>query len=190
MGAEITQDQYDQIYSQQQVNDPNALYADSIREDKVRNIIAQIDPSSLVVEIEHRLRGEKFNPSTQEWTRISTDNEPVSEKIVEKFVSFLGAVLNQNTTLSNYSIHEINNRMEMIIDFIKDDLTSNSEEYGIEGKYSEMTRIGMIICETCSSVFRRALHGMESKRIFSALRVTESLVPSKEGGIKEALKFW
>ncbi|KKN17080.1 hypothetical protein LCGC14_0969580, partial [marine sediment metagenome] len=106
-------------------------------------------------------------------------------------MSFLGSVLNQNTTLSNYSINEINNRMELVIDYIRDDLTDNDIEYGIEGKYTEMTRIGMIVCETVSSVFRRALNGMESRRIFNALKVTESLTqaPQKQT-MKEALQFW
>ena len=64
-------------------------------------------------------------------------------------------------------------------------------EYGIEGDYTEMTRIGMIVCETVSSVFRRALNGMESRRIFNALKVTENLTqaPQKQS-MKEAFQFW
>ncbi len=193
MPEETSDQAYVDFMQKQQENEPNVLYADSLREDKVKNIIAQIDPSNLLTEIEHRLRGEKFNPITQGWDSIdknAKDSKPISEKLVSRFVSFLGAVLNQNTTLSNYSIHEVNNRMNLVIDYITDDLSDNDAEYGLEGDYTEMTRIGMIICETVSSVFRRALNGMESKRIFSALRVTESLVPAKSGGLKEAFKFW
>ncbi len=173
-----------------QDNEPSVLYADSMREEKIKNVIAQIDPSNLLIEIEHRLRGEQYNPSTREWVSLDKESKKMSEKLISRFISFLGAVLNQNTTLSNYSINEINNRMFLVIEYIRDDLTDNDEEYGIVGDYTEMTRIGMIVCETVSSVFRRALNGMESKRIFSALRVTESLTPAKQGGIKEALKFW
>lgn len=176
------------LMQQQQDNDPNTLYAEGMREDKIKNVISQIDPSNLLEEIEHKLRGEKFNYQTKEWTQISPDAEPLSELLISRFVSFLGAVLNQNTTLSNYSSNEINNRMEMVIDYIKDDLTDNDEEYNLVGNYTEMTRIAMIICETVSSVFKRATNGMESKRIFSSLKVSETLTPAKQGGIKQAFK--
>ncbi len=189
---EISEEEYLNLMKKEKNDDPNILYADSMREEKIKNVIAQIDPSNLLIEIEHRLRGEKFNPLTQSWDAISRDSNDkhISEKLISRFVSFLGAVLNQNTTLSNYSINEVNNRMNLVIEYIGDDLTDNDVEYGIEGDYTEMTRIGMIICETVSSVFRRALNGMESKRIFSALKVTESLTPAKTGGIKDAFKFW
>jgi hypothetical protein len=179
-----------QLMKQQQENSPETLYADSMREEKVTNVISQIDPSNLLGEIEHRLRGEKFNQQEQAWEPISKTSKPLSPELISKLISFLGSVLNQNTTLSNYSIHEVNNRMEMVIDYLRDDLSDNDEKYGIEGDYTEMTRIGMIMCEAVSSVFRRALNGMESKRIFSALKVTESLTTPNKPGIKEAFKFW
>lgn len=191
MEQELTQAEYDSLLKKQQENDPQALYADSMREEKVANVIAQLDPSNLLEEIEHRLRGEKFNKSNQEWEPIGNISIAINEILISRLMSFLGSVLNQNTTLSNYSINEINNRMELVIDYIRDDLSDNDSEYNLEGDYTEMTRIGMIICETVSSVFRRALNGMESRRIFNALKVTESLTqaPQKQT-MKEALQFW
>lgn len=186
----FTKEEYEDMLKKEERNNPNILYADAMREEKVRNVISQLDPSGLLEDIEHRLRGEKFNPITQEWESISKNDKRLSEKLISRFISFLGSILNQNTTLSNYSVREVNNRMEMVIDFLKDDLSDNDEEYGIKGNYTEMTRIGMIICEVVSSVFRRALNGMESKRIFNALRVSEQLTPAKSGGLKEAFKFW
>ena len=187
----LTQDEYDSLIKKQQEGDPNALYADSIREEKVANVISQLDPSNLLEEIEHRLRGEKLNKLTLDWEPIGEDKISIHEKLISRLMSFLGSVLNQNTTLSNYSINEINNRMELVIDYLRDDLTDNDVEYSIEGNYTEMTRIGMIVCETVSSVFRRALNGMESRRIFNALKVTESLTqaPQKQT-FKEAFQFW
>ena len=191
MEQELTQAEYDILLKKHQENDPNALYADSMREEKVANVISQLDPNNLLDEIEHRLRGEKFNKLNQEWEPIGEISIAINEKLISRLMSFLGSVLNQNTTLSNYSINEINNRMELVIDYIRDDLSDNDREYGLEGNYTEMTRIGMIICETVSSVFRRALNGMESRRIFNALKVTESLTqaPQKQT-MKEALQFW
>ncbi len=182
-------DEYSMM-KQQIENDPNTMYADTMREEKIKNVISQIDPSNLLDEIEHRLRGEKYNKTNEEWEIISKNNKPINDELVSKLISFLGSVLNQNTTLSNYSTHEVNNRMELVIEYLRDDLTDNDEKYGIEGDYTEMTRVAMIVCETVSSVFRRALNGMESKRVFSALRVTENLTQTNKPGLKDAFKFW
>ena len=187
----ISQEDYDKLIKIKQDSDPNVLYAENMREEKIANVIAQLDPQNLLDEIEHRLRGEKFNKITQQWEAIGNISISINEKLISRFMSFLGAVLNQNTTLSNYSLNEINNRMELVIEYIRDDLTDNDVEYNLEGNYTEMTRIGMIICETVSSVFRRALNGMESRRIFNALKVTESLTSAPQRQtMKEALQFW
>ena len=187
----ISQEEYDKLMKVRQDSDPNALYAENMREEKIANVIAQLDPQNLLDDIEHRLRGEKFNKIEQQWEAIGDERISINEKLISRFMSFLGAVLNQNTTLSNYSLNEINNRMELVIEYIRDDLTDNDVEYNLEGKYTEMTRIGMIICETVSSVFRRALNGMESRRIFASLKVTESLTTAPQRQtMKEALQFW
>ena len=191
MEQEISQEEYDKLMKVRQDSDPNALYAENMREEKIANVIAQLDPQNLLDDIEHRLRGEKFNKIEQQWEAIGDERISINEKLISRFMSFLGAVLNQNTTLSNYSLNEINNRMELVIEYIRDDLTDNDVEYNLEGKYTEMTRIGMIICETVSSVFRRALNGMESRRIFASLKVTESLTTAPQRQtMKEALQFW
>ena len=191
MEQELNSKQYDDLLKKQQESDPNALYADNMREEKVANVIAQLDPQNLLEGIEYKLRGQKFNKETQEWENIGNVKININEVLISRLMSFLGSVLNQNTTLSNYSINEINNRMELVIDYIRDDLSDNDVEYGLVGNYTEMTRIGMIICETVSSVFRRALNGMESRRIFNALKVTESLTQAPQNQtMKEAFKFW
>jgi len=182
---------YEKQQQRQIDNDPNSIYADSLREDKVANLIYQISPDNLLGEIEHRIRGEKKDPYTEQWIPISKISKPISEELIGNFISFLGSILNQNTTLSNFSSNEINNIMGMIIAYIEDDLESNAKLYKIEGNYTEMTRIGMIICNSCFAVFKRALNGQESRRIFSALRVSENLSQSgQKKGIAEALKFW
>ena len=191
MEQEISQEDYNILMKIKQDNDPNALYAENMREEKIANVIAQLDHQNLMDEIEHRLRGEKFNKIEQRWESIGKESISINEKLISRFISFLGAVLNQNTTLSNYSLNEINNRMELVIEYIRDDLTDNDVEYNLVGNYTEMTRIGMIICETVSSVFRRALNGMESRRIFNALKVTESLTSAPQRQtMKEEFQFW
>ena len=170
--------------------DPQSIYADQMREEKVTNILQQINPDNLLAEIDQRLRGKKKNVFTHQWESISDDIKPVSELLIAKFVSYLGCVLNQNTSMSNFSASEINNLMELIIDWVKGDLVANAEVYEIEGQYTEYDRIGHIICTTCFTVFKRALNGQESKRIFNILRLHETTSQSTKGGFMDSLSFW
>ena len=120
-----------EMQEKQQEGDPNSVYADSMREEKVSNIIAQLNPEALLVEIEHRIRGEKKNHITGQWETISKDGVKVSEELVQNYISFLNAYLTQNNSLSNFSPPEINNIMEVVIDYIRDDLSDNSIKYGL-----------------------------------------------------------
>ena len=97
-------------------NNPSTIQADMMREEKAVNILSQINPDNLLSDIEHRLRGEKKNVYTGQWEKISEGYDPVHEKMIVKFMSFLGSILNQNVSLSNFSNMEINNMMELIIE--------------------------------------------------------------------------
>jgi len=85
----------------QTASDPNAMFADMQREEKAINILAQINPDNLLTDIEHRIRGEKKSFNGQ-WVTISASKAPVSEELVSDFISFLGSILNQNTSMSNF----------------------------------------------------------------------------------------
>lgn len=173
------------------VNDPNSLYADDRREEKVANILSQISPDTLLNDIEHRIRGEKKDEYTKQWVAISKDAPKVSEEMVAKFMSFLGSILNQNTTMSNFSPQEINNIMLMVTGYVANDLDVNCDTYGIKGNFTEMTRIGMIVQNTVFIVLKRAQNGMEARRVFSSWRVSETLnQPNQKKGIMDAMQFW
>lgn len=189
------QDQADEIFMQQQQqqmnNDPNALYADSLREEKITNILSQINPDNILSDIEYRIRGYKKNTLTGEWEKINPDAIDINEELVSNFMSYLGAFLNQNTSMSNFSSGEINSIMENIIYYIGDDLTVNDSKYNIVGNYQEMSRIGDIVCITCFSVLKRSMNGMEARRIFGALKISENLTQGGgQKGIMDSLKFW
>lgn len=176
---------------QQMVDPASSLYADTIREEKVTNILAQINPDNLLADIEYRIRGYKKNTLTGEWEKINPKSRNISEDLVANFMSFLGSVLNQNTSMSNFSSGEINTIMEHIIEYVADDLTVNDEKYNIVGDYQEMSRIGNIITMTVFAVLKRSQNGMEARRVFAALKITESLTQSpQQKGVLESMKFW
>jgi len=193
-GPHITDEQVAvaQLSQQQQQidNDPNAIYADTLRKDGTANLLDQLNPDNLLVDIEHRIRGEKKDPYSNQWIPISKDHKVISEKLVSNFISYLGSVLNQNTSMSNFSANEINNLMHMIISYIGVDLDVNDKTYGIEGDYPEMTRIAHIISMSCFATFKQAMNGMLSKRIFGSLKVDAHLTDTNKSGVQDAFAFW
>jgi len=172
--------------------DPNSLYADHVQEIKVTNIISQINPDNILSDIEHRIRGQRYNQMTKMWEEISTKSKKINEQIVVDFMSFLGAYLNQGVTFGNYSAQEINNIMQGVIEHVRDALPNKSAEYGIEGDYDEMNRIGHIINMSVFATLKQAMNGTLMKRLFNALRLTEH---NNSGGgenksLLDDLKFW
>ena len=176
---------------QQNPDDVNTLYSDMIKEEKVANLIAQINPDNLLADIEWRIRGYKKDVETKSWVKINPKAKEINSELVANFMSFLGSILNQNTSMSNFSAGEINTIMEHIIEFIAGDLTVNAVKYGIKGNYQEMNRIGNIVTMTIFSVLKRAQNGMEARRIFSTMRISETLTQQpQQKGMLDALKFW
>lgn len=202
----------------------DSVYADYVQEKKAENILAQINPDRLLAEISERIKGRYKDIYTEQWVQIEGAPQ-VSPLLVGNFISFLSAFLNNSVTLSNFREKEINNIMKAVIQYVVDDLRSNSEKYQIGSvrhrrvtityadgssksyiestftpNYSEMTRIGLIVCMSTFSTLKRALNGLESLRIFRIMKIGEMNSPyagggggTSEGGMgsfKEALKFW
>jgi hypothetical protein len=170
----------------------DAVYADYIQEKKVENILSQINPDNILSDIEARLKGFRKDALTKQWV-LPTGTTQISPLLVSNFMSFLGSMLNNNTTLTNLKDHEINNIMKLVIEWCTDDLRSNAKIYGLEHNLTERTRIGLIICSTCFFTFKRAQNGLEAQRIFRTIKIGEHNSPMNEqqsGGALEALKFW
>jgi hypothetical protein len=81
--------------------------------------------------------------------------------------------------------------MELIIDHVADDLETNADEYGLHNNYTEMSRIGNIICLSVFSCLKRAVDGMEARRFFNSLQLKGEVSPEQQKkGLLDALKFW
>jgi hypothetical protein len=131
-----------EILDKQQNAEPNSVYADNLREDKMKNIIAQLNPELLLSEIEHRIRGEKkvyAGGMAIGWEPINKGGKLISENLVQNYISFLNVYLTQNNSLSNFSPSEINNIMDVVIGYVRDDLSDNAEDYGLTTK-NEITK--------------------------------------------------
>ena len=167
------------------------IYATQMQEDRVANLIAQISPDNQLMELQWRIKGYIKNPRTMRWKKTNEAAPEPSALLVSNYISFLSSILNQNTTLSNYSTHEINALMKIIIRWVTDDLRTNAVAYNIGSNYTERSRIGHILLIFTYSAFKRALNGQESRRIFRALSVAENISPqSQPRGFLDALQFW
>lgn len=167
------------------------LYATYLQEERVKNIISQISPDHQLVEIQWRIKGYIKNPLTNQWDKIDKNAVEISPLLVARFISYLSSLLNQNVTMSNLSTEEINKIMKLVIEWTIDDLRSNSLIYKIGNDYAERTRVCHILWNNAFTAMKRAQNGMESRRIFKALNVTENLAqtPTKRG-LLDYLKVW
>ena len=169
---------------------PNELYANAMQEEKVRNIISQLNPDNQLQEIEMRIKGYRKNQYGN-WEKIDESTEEPPKQLISKFISYLGSIMNQNTTLGNVSDHQVNKIMKMVIEYVTDELDSNEELYNLKNNYTEKTRIGDIVINSVFFVLTRALNGQESKKMWGSLSLTEnySMQPQKSK-FSDALKFW
>lgn len=169
------QEQPQYIEQSQPVQD-SEIYANMLQEERVRNVISQLSPDDILMEVHWRIRGYIKNPVTRQWEKLGgVQSVEPSPLLISRFISYLSSVLNQNTTMSNLSPDEINAIMKLVIDWSSDDLDAHQEEYGLKGNYSEMTRIGYMLCNYTFITLKRAMNGTESRRIFSSLSMMDNL---------------
>jgi hypothetical protein len=166
------------------------VYATQFQEDKIKNIISQLDPENQLKEIELRIRGYKKDIVTGAWEKIDPEAKEVPKLLVERFISYLSSFMNQNTTQSNLSESQVNNIMALVITYVTDELDSNAQIYELENNYTERTRIGHIVVANTFFVLCRALNGQEAKRMWKALSLNETLNQETKNKFTEALKFW
>jgi len=167
------------------------LYASEVQEERLKNIVAQIAPDNQLRDLQWRIKGYLKNQVTNQWEKIDKDATEPSPLLVSRYISYLSSLLNQNTTLSNLSGGEINALMKLIIEWLVDDIDNNAIIYNLNDDYTERTRIGQILLNNTFLVLKRAQDGAESRRIFKALNVHESLsTQPQQGGFLDALKVW
>jgi len=182
----------EQHYEPEQKATSDDVYAVQAQDDRIKNVLQQIAPDNQLMDLQWRIKGYVRDVQSGTWMKIEKDAPEPHPVLVSRYISYLSSILNQNTTFSNYSSQEINAVMGLIIKWIVDDLDSNAEIYGLEDDYTERSRIGFILLNSVFSSFKRAQNGAESRRIFKALNMRESLSGENEnkGGLKQALSFW
>lgn len=183
-------DMQDGGYGEQQViRSHEDMYAQTINEDKIKNILSQINPSNQLEEVELRLKGYKRDNMTGEWEK---KYEGVNELLVDRYVSWLSSIMGLNTTLGNLSAYQINGIMKQSLQWVIDDVDAHAEEYGLISDYTERTRVCDMIMNSTFLVLNRSLDGTEGRRFWKSLSLTESSSSQannkNQGG--DWWKFW
>lgn len=159
------------------------VYATMMQEERVKNILSQTSPDNQLTDIEWRIKGYKKNPFSQMWEKIDPKSPETHPLLVGRYIAFLSSLLSDNTRFTNLSGNEINKLMKIVIEWLVDDIDTNAEEYGLKGNYTERTRIGYIILNNTFLVLKRSENGMESRRVWGSINMTESMnmQPQKKG---------
>jgi hypothetical protein len=156
------------------------IYSAVIQEKRTENILEQINPERLIIEIEFRLKGYKKNQFTRKWELIGKQEKQISDELISDVLSLLSSLLTNNTTFSNYQPDEINKIMATLIRSLIDMIREKSEIYELKNNYAERDRIMFITLSTVFSTFKRAQGGFESKRFFEATKITDNFVPQQQ----------
>lgn len=173
-------------------------YAGSMREEKLRSFLSEIDPSNQAQHIIMKLRGYRYNHHTEMWEKRK-EAFVLSDDFIAKVEYVLSEELSLNTTFGNMQPNDVNRLMDLLIEIlVNDSITYGSvyyAEYNGKRIYFDQddTTKEVILSGIFSAVFkclRRSLNGRESDRFFRSFRMNENIAPPKgeKGGMMEAVK--
>jgi len=169
-------------------------------EGSISNIVGQIDPSTIVDNLNHSLKGEYFDKERGLWT-MNPSNEPLVNDACRGFIiSYVTGIMNNNSTMGIISQNQLGFLMESVIEDIGKEFVCNIEKFGFvppgpgyknkcyENKgtpdSSRMSSVCNMIVRAVFSCYSRSVNGMESRKIFGSLRMTDGLnfnPPAEQG---------
>lgn len=185
-------DPYMQVPAQP-ISQSDHLNAEMMQQQRMENIISQINPENLLTDIEHRIRKMKKNNFTGTWEPIVAGQKEVSPLLISNTISYLSTFLTNNVTFSNFNEQEINKIMNLVISHMITDLIANQDSYGLQTDYAERNRILGIVCQSIYSALKRALKGQEAGKFWKSVSISgdvhNNTEPQKKG-LGDFLKLW
>ncbi len=160
-------------------------------EGSISNIVGQIDPSTIVDNLNHSLKGEFFNKEQGKWVMNPSGVPLVNDACRGFIISYITGTLNNNSTMAIITQQQLGFLMESVIEEINKEFVCNLERFGFvppgvgfaKGCYmnqgspdsSRMSSVSGMVFRAVFSCYTRSLNGMESKKIFSSLNMTDGL---------------
>jgi len=160
-------------------------------ESSISNIVGQIDPNTIVDNLNHSLKGEFYDKEQGLWIMNPSKLPLVNDACRGFLISYSTGVLNNNSTLGIIKEQQLGFLMESVIEDITKEFVCNIEKFGFvppgpgyadavyENKgtpdSSRMSSVSNMIFRAIFSCYTRSLNGMESKKIFSSLNMSDGL---------------
>jgi len=170
-------------------------------ETAISNIVGQIDPSTIIDNLNHSLKGEYYNKEKGVW-EMNPSGEPLVNDACRGFVvSYVTGIMNNNSTMAIISEKQLGFLMESVIEDLGKEFVCNLEKFGFvprgrgyeTGYYenkgtpdsSRMSSVCNMIIRAVFSCYTRSINGMESRKIFGSLHMNDALnfqQPQEDGG--------
>ena len=179
-------------YQQQQPQEPEQQQMPMYTpEGSISNIVGQIDPSTIIDNLNHSLKGEFFDKELGVW-KMNPSNVPLVNDACRGFIiSYVTGIMNNNSTMAIIKEQQLGFLMESVIEEMGREFVCNLERFGFvpkgpgydAGRYenkgtpesSRMSSVSGMVFRAVFSCYTRSLNGMESKKIFSSLNMSDGL---------------
>lgn len=160
-------------------------------EGSISNIVGQIDPSTIVDNLNHSLKGEFFDKEKGLWV-MNPSNLPLVNDACRGFlISYITGIMNNNSTMAIITQNQLGYLMESVIEDLGKEFVCNLERFGFVPKgpgynndvfenkgspdSSRMSSISNMVIRAVFSCYTRSLNGMESRKMWSSLNMTDNL---------------
>ena len=100
------------------------------QEQDITNIVGQIDPKTIIDNLDHALKGEHFEKETNSWLMNTSGKGLVNDTCRGAIISYLDGILTNNTTMANIDEKRLSYLMESVIETVTKMFVVNLEEFG------------------------------------------------------------
>jgi len=159
-------------------------------EEEITNIVGQIDPTHILDNLDHSLKGECFNKEKGIWEKIG--DALVNDTCRGWIVSYLTALMNNASTMGIIQEKQLSFLMEGVIKTVTREFKCNLERFGFvppgkgykDKKYenkgtpetSRMDSVAEMIYQRAFLIYSRSLKGQESRMVFKSLNMNDQLM--------------
>lgn len=160
-------------------------------ESSISNIVGQIDPAMIVDNLNHSLKGEFYDKERGLWLMNPSGIPLVNDACRGFIISYITGVLNNNSTMAIITQQQLGFLMESVIEDLEKEFVCNLERFGFVPKgvgfeknlfenkgtpdSARMSSVSNMVYRAVFTCYTRSLNGMESKKIFSSLNMTDNL---------------
>jgi hypothetical protein len=176
---------------EEQYNDQQMIQPSFTPESNISNIVGQIDPAMIVDNLNHSLKGEFYDKERGLWVMNPSGVPLVNDACRGFIISYTTGILNNNSTMGIITQQQLGFLMESVIEDLGKEFVCNLERFGFvpegdgfkEGLYenkgnpdsSRMSSVSNMIIRAIFSCYTRSINGMESKKMWSSLNLSDNL---------------